>query len=247
MSTAPIGPVPKEPPFSWSYSKLKNFRICPKRHFHYDIAKDVKQEKDEKLQYGDDVHAALHKRISKNVPLPHAIMEFEPLVMEFLKGTPDPSITILTEQKFAIDAGLQPLLKLDGTCDYFSKRVWFRAIADAVKIKQLNPEQSVAVNWDWKTGKVKEDPLQILTAACCLFAFYPTLQVVRNEFIWLEYGQRSRCDLRRENMAQVWASVMPEVEQMKEAQKQSYFPPKPGFLCESYCEVKTCPHYGERP
>lgn len=238
MTTASIGPEPKEPPFSWSYSKLKNFRICPKRHFHYDVAKDVKQEKDEKLQYGDDVHAALHARIEKGKQLPNEIMQFEPLVLEFLKGVPDPNIKVLTEQKFAIDAGFKPTA-------YYARNVWFRAIADAVKIKTIAPGQQVAVNWDWKTGKVKEDPLQILTAACCLFQYYPDLQIVRNEFIWLEYGQRSRVDLRRENMPMVWASVMPEIEQMKAAQKAAYFPPKPGFLCKEYCAVKQCVHCGE--
>lgn|GEM_PF-1017442 len=238
METASLGPAPKEPPFAWSYSKLKNYRLCPKRHFHYDIAKDVHQEKDEGLQYGDDVHKALHLRLSKGTALPVALHHFEPIVQEFLKGTPDPSITILTEQKFAIAKDFTP-------CGFFrDNRVWFRAIADAVKLKTLPDGSMVGVNWDWKTGKVKEDPLQILTAACCLFAAYPTLKAVRNEFIWLEYAQRSRVDLTRERMAEVWASVMPEVEQMREATRNAYFPPKPGFLCKNYCGVTSCPHMG---
>ena len=43
----------KPKPFAWSYSRLKNFEVCPKRHFHVDIAKDFREEEGESLVWGN--------------------------------------------------------------------------------------------------------------------------------------------------------------------------------------------------
>ena len=42
--------------FSWSWSKLKNWRSCPKRHYHVDLAKDFKEPPSEALKWGDLFH-----------------------------------------------------------------------------------------------------------------------------------------------------------------------------------------------
>ena len=34
-------------PFSWSYSRLKNYEACPKKHYHLDIKKDLPPEESE--------------------------------------------------------------------------------------------------------------------------------------------------------------------------------------------------------
>ena len=38
--------------FSWSYTKLKNYETCPKRHFHYDVRKDIKEPEGEARREG---------------------------------------------------------------------------------------------------------------------------------------------------------------------------------------------------
>lgn len=215
-----------------SYSKLKNFKSCPKRHFHYDIAKDVKEEKSEQLAYGDDVHGAMHVRIAKNTPLPPMLQHFEPWVTKFMSGADQPGTQFLVEQKFAVKADFTP-------CGYFDKGVLWRSIADAIKIRG-----PIAVNWDWKTGKPKEEPMQIITAAACLMAHYPELKLVRNEFIWLEHGFTSRVDLKREDLPKVWANVMPAIQEYQEAHRTMTFPPIKNGLCKNYCSVVSCPHYG---
>ena len=200
-----------------SYSKIKNFRSCPKRHFHYDIAKDMQN------------------RIAKNIPLPAQFADYEPIVLRFLKGADKPGAQILVEQKFAIDSNFQP-------CKFFdNKVVMYRAIADAIKI--IGP---VALNNDWKTGKVKDDPLQILTAAACIFAFHPQVQIIRNEYVWLEANpiQITTVDLRREQLPQLWGDIMPEFETYREAIRTGTFPPKKNGLCRSYCNVMSCQFHG---
>lgn len=230
-------PIKATKKFAWSYSRLKNWRSCPKRHFHYDISKDVVEEKSEALAFGDEVHAALHKRLSKNTPLPAGIAHYETYVEKFLAGV-DNETKILVEQKLAVTADFKP-------CGYFDRAVWFRAIADAVKIKGR-----VALNWDWKTGKPpslknqKDDPVQILTAAACLMAQHPQLQAVKNEFIWLEYDLKTTCIIKREQLPELWAGLMPEVKAYQHDIETQTFLPKKNGLCREYCGVVSCPYHG---
>lgn len=213
---------------AWSYTKIKNFRACPSRHFHYDIAKTVRDEDDGKLKEGFEVHEALARRIEKAVPLPATLQDYEPIVQEFMRTPEGVTPHFLVEQKLAITEDYQP-------CTFFDKNTWFRAVADAVKI--TGP---VALNWDWKTGKPKDDPLQILTAAAAIMIHYPQVQAVRNELIWLEHGLRTRVDLKRSQMPELWASILPEVRTYEEAVRQQAFPPKQNGLCRNYCRVSTC-------
>ena len=51
-------------PFSWSYSRVKNYRSCPLKHYHVDIKKDYKEDESEILTWGNEVHGALAKRLA---------------------------------------------------------------------------------------------------------------------------------------------------------------------------------------
>lgn len=233
------GKTIKSPEVALSYTKLKSFKACPKRHFHYDVVKDVAQEADGKLEYGLDVHKAMAKRIEDGTPLPAQLADYEKWVQLFIKGQGQPGVRILVEQQYAIDREFKPV-------HWFKGRVWWRSIADAVKI--VGP---LAVNWDWKTGKPpsmrgqKDDPLQILTAAACIFHHYPEVQAIRNEFIWLEHDARTRAEnLTRKQLPELWASVMPMAEEYQEAHRTRTFPPKKNGLCRQYCGVTSCEYHG---
>src|SRR6185312_4384686 len=96
------GPVttyndPTKRPWAWSYSKLKNYETCPKRHFHYDISKDVKEPQSEELKDGFYVHEMLAKRVMNNEPLPERLQKYEPWAVKILTGEGK----ILVEQKLA--------------------------------------------------------------------------------------------------------------------------------------------------
>ena len=68
----------KPKPFAWSYSKLKNFEVCPKRHYNVDVIKAFKEEEGEALQWGNAVHKALADRCGPRAsPLPHTMKGYE--------------------------------------------------------------------------------------------------------------------------------------------------------------------------
>ena len=85
--------------FSWSYSRLKNFESCPKRHWHLDIKKDIKEEEGEALLWGNAVHKALADRVAHGSPLPKPMAEYEKWAERIMTGS---NHTVLVEQKLAI-------------------------------------------------------------------------------------------------------------------------------------------------
>lgn len=217
-------------PFAWSYSKLKNYESCPKRHFHVDILKDVKEEESSQLKWGNQIHKAAAKRVSLGTPLPAGMDTLEWWCQRVLTGEGN----ILVEQQLAIN-------KEFGSSEWFGKDTWYRSIADVLKI--MGP---VALALDWKTGKILDDPVQLALMAACIFAHFPDIHKIRTEFVWLKEGPgvSSREDFDRNAMATVWKGLWHRIQQLEHAYNTTTYPAKPGYLCRNYCPVKQCPHHG---
>jgi hypothetical protein len=216
-------------PFAWSYSRLKNFEACPLRHYEIDIAKNIKEEEEsENLTWGNAVHKALARRLSLGTPLPESMVAYE----KWCERIGDGSGRILVEQKLAISGDFGPT-------GYFDGNVWYRSIADVIKI--MGP---VALAVDWKTGKVLEDGVQLALMAACIFAHYPAVKKLRTEFIWLKEDCTTREDFNRDQMAVMWRNIWHRIEELEAAHKTQNYPAKPGRLCRKWCPVTTCKHHG---
>lgn len=219
----------KPKPFAWSYSKLKNYETCPKRHHHVDVLKDIKEEESEHISYGNAVHKALAEAISGTNPLPKPFEGLGPWVDRVTRTDG----IILVEQQLAITKDLN-------STEWFAKNAWYRGIADVIKI--VGP---VAVVIDWKTGKIQEDGVQLALMAQCVFAHHPSIEKIRTEFVWLKEDATTRADFTRADMVGVWAGLLPRVKTLEDAYSGGNFPPKPGYLCRRFCPVTSCPHHGE--
>jgi RecB family exonuclease len=220
----------KPKPFSWSYSKLKNYRTCPKRHYHVDVARDVKEEESEALSYGNTVHKVLAQYVEHGTILPPVLAPtLKPWGDKVRAGSHD---KLLVEQKLAIRADFSG-------CDWFAPDAWYRGIADVIKIKG-----PVALVIDYKTGKVLEDGIQLALMAACVFAHHPEVQKIRTEFFWIKEDASTRADFTRADLVAVWNTLLPEVKQLEEAHRTSTFPPTPSGLCRKWCPVSSCPHFG---
>lgn len=227
VKTVTTGGKPK--PFAWSYSKLKNYETCPKRYYNIDVAKIVKEEESEQLQYGNTLHKVIAEAISGKAPLPKHFSHLQGWVD---KVTGPGNARILVEQQLAITKDFGPT-------EWFGRDAWYRGIADVIKI--VGP---VAVVLDWKTGKILEDGVQLALMAQCVFAHHPDIQKIRTEFVWLKEDATTRADFSREDMVKVWAGVLPRVQTLENAHKAADFPPKPSFLCRKWCPVENCAHHG---
>lgn len=217
-------------PFTWSFSKLKNYETCPKRHYEVDLAKNFVEEDSGQLVWGNKVHTGMAARLGpKKVPLPADMSLFEPWAAKVEGGIG----VLYVEQKYAITKDFQK-------CDYFSPMVWYRGIGDVVRIADR-----VGLVLDWKTGKIKEDSVQLALTAQCLFSHYPELRKVRSVYAWLQEDAETSEVFDRADMAELWTGLLDRVWQLQNAYDTQAYPPKPGGLCKRYCPVISCPYHGK--
>jgi len=216
-------------PFAWSYSKLKNFETCPKRHYEIDVAKNIKEEDSDELKWGNTIHKSAAKHLGEGAPLIQGTEVLQPWCDRIKAG----GGTILVEQKLAITRDF-------GKCDWFDRNAWYRGIGDVIKIVG-----DVALVVDWKTGKILEDSVQLALMAQCVFAHHPEVTHVRSEFVWLKEDASSREDFSRDDMAGLWRLLWPRLELLEHAHNTTTYPAKPGRLCRKWCPVQSCPHWGK--
>lgn len=213
--------------WSWSYSKLKNFEVCPKRMYEVDILKSYVEPEDPNgpLAWGNRVHDALAKAIKgPDHTLPSEMHDYQVWVDRVLKGPG----TLYVEQKYAIDRQFQKT-------EYFAKNVWYRGIGDVVRI-----DRDIALVLDWKTGKILEDSVQLMLMSQCIFSHFPQVNHVRSEFVWLKDDCTSPELFSRQEVADQWVGLLDRVNGLEQASKDLNYPPKPGRLCRSYCPVASC-------
>lgn len=222
-------PTEVKKPFTWSYSRIKNFEVCPRKYYTVDVLKKFSEGSSEQLTWGNEVHDKAAARVKNGTPLPTSMAHIEPWIKRITSGS---HYEIFVEQKLAITKDFAPTT-------YFAKDVWFRAIIDVCKLSG-----DVALAVDWKTGKILEDGIQLALSAACVFIHYPQIQRVRSEFIWLKDDASSRVDFSREQMRDIWRDVLPRVASLEAATTSLTFPPKPGRLCKRFCPDIECPHHG---
>jgi hypothetical protein len=218
--------------FSWSYSKLKNYDTCPKRHYEIDLQKHYKEDDgpDTVLGWGNRVHKALADACSGKAPLPPTMQEYQKWVDQMKCGPGE----LLVEQKYAITKDFQPV-------EWFSPRAWYRGIGDAVRVSG-----SVALARDWKTGKLLHDSKQLMLLAQCIFAFHPAVRRIKTEFVWLKDDCTTPEVYDRDTIRNEWIGLLPRVEQLEDAAKTMSYPPKPSRLCFKHCPVMSCVFHGKR-
>lgn len=216
-------------PFAWSFSKLKNYETCPKRHYELDVLKNYKDDESEQIKWGNTVHAALAVACEKKTQLPLEMSDFQTFVDEIVGS----NAQIKVEQKFAITKDLQPT-------QWFGKNVWYRGIADVVLL-----DGPAGIALDWKTGKITEDHSQLMLMAQCMFSHYPELQHVRTAYIWLKEDAKTVDNYTRDGIANDWVGLLPRVQALELAHQTMTFPPKPSYLCRRYCPVQSCIFHGK--
>lgn len=214
--------------FAWSYSRLKSFETCPKRHLHYDILKDIKEPETGQMAEGNAVHKALELRIKTKQKLPLGMGQYEEIAskLETLPGE------IYTEQKLALTEEFKPVA-------FFGKGVWFRTVVDF-----CNVEGERAAVIDYKTGKPAEDRTQLQLLSATVFHHQPDVQRISARLLFLNHDHAERALFMRNDLSGIWSSMLPRVKRLRKAMEDQEYPPKPSGLCRRYCAVVSCPYHG---
>lgn len=216
------------PGFAWSYSQLKNFETCPKRYYHLNVLKDIKEPETQQLRDGNDLHKAFEQRIKKGEELPLDLMIHENMLAGIIAA---PGKTY-AEQKLAMTSSFSPTT-------WFGKDVWLRTILDCTKING-----DTAVTFDWKTGKPAQDMTQMQLAAATLFCQSPKLMRVKVALVFVNHNKTEPGEFKREDLPEIWGEILPRVKQVEKSRATQEYPPKPSGLCKRYCPVVSCPYHG---
>jgi len=219
-------------PFAWSYSRLKNWRTCGRKHAMVDLLKRYSDDASPALHEGKVVHDAIAAYVRDGTPLPGTMRDYREQV-DRVVGQPLPGVRQLVEAEMAIRRDWVP-------CGFFEQGVWLRVKVDFAKIGR---QTAIAV--DWKTGKVDEDLQQLAITAQCIFSAYPAVRKVRCRYVWLSLNGTTTQDFEREDMAKLWATLLPEIGIYEQAYRDGNFPPSPSGLCVRHCPVTSCEYHGK--
>jgi len=230
------GSAPKKP-FSWSFSRLKNFEVCPKRYYETDVLKKYNDgEGNDQLQWGDRVHKVMAARCADNVALPPEMpAHYELWAQRVLSGGGD----IFVEQELAIDQNFGPAPWF-GERDGSGPQPWFRS-----KVDFLKKQGQIALLVDWKTGKILDESFQLALSCACAFAKWPDLDAIRAAYVWLKEDAESSDTILRSDMPNLWRTLWPRISKLASAHQSMDFPPTPSGMCRSWCKVTSCPNHGK--
>jgi hypothetical protein len=220
---------PPKKAFAFSYSRMKNFEACPRRHHEVDLKKSFREAESQQLTWGNAVHKGLELRIAKGEKLPIGMEMYEGLCQKIVSSPGK----ILVEQQLAINKDFGPTA-------WFAPDAWFRAKIDVAVV--MGP---VAMIGDWKTGKIIEDSVQLKLSAATFFAHTSEVKKIRSKFYWLGDGVETPADIGRDELPAFWASIWPRVEALKQAYDTGVYPPIPGRYCRNWCPVKSCEYWGK--
>lgn len=222
--------------FSFTYSKIKNFEQCGFQHQKVDIERRPGLEPSgDAIDYGNRVHAALKSALKDGTALVPAMRHLQ-FWVDWAKEHPG---THYIEEKWAISRDYQE-------SEFFSNFAWMRLIVDFAAV--FGP-----VGWlvDWKTGNRLEEPLQLWLGAAVMFAKFPDLKVVKSMFVWLKEDDGTNQEncvsvetIKREQIGEIWESLMPRISAYETAIATNRFVPSPGRHCR-YCRVQECEFFGK--
>lgn len=217
----------------WSFSKAKAFETCPKQFYHEKILKEYPVEETEAMRYGTEFHKACENYIGEGKPLPKKF--------DFIKDTLDALNkkrgVKLCEKKLGLTADLEP-------CDFFSKRVWFRGIADLLIVDTLAETAWVI---DYKTGRSAQyaDKGQLELMAMSVFKHYPDIKKVRAGLLFVVANKLVKHQYEIDSEPLLWEKWLGIYGKMEKAFKANVWNPRPSGLCKRHCPVVECPHNGK--
>ena len=209
-------------PVPWTYTNLSDFDNCPHKYYRKHVKKDLpKEPPSEAMTWGISVHEAMEKRLRDRTPLPETMLKFEPLaaVVERLPG-------IKTyETKVAIN------VNWTGT-RFFGDDVFGRGKIDVLVV----PENGNGLILDWKTGKKREDPFELMCFALMASKQW-NVQNWKGAYVWLQDMKLGQMyDL---NPDEAMRTIEKRTQAIEENAMRDHWPKHDNPLC-GWCPVHDC-------
>jgi len=208
-------------PFVFSFTVINTFLICAHQMYRRYVKKDVVFKGTPESEWGNQVHSAFEYRLGGK-PLPTNMVQWEPLV------APLDGLGARAEVKLGITAQGKPT-------GFFDENVWLRGKADVIAISG-----TACFLPDWKTGKPREEPLELAVNAMLVHAHNPYLRTFTGSYVWLKENRMGvPHDVSDTNST--WAKVNNIVEDIKDCMQSGDWHKRKSPLC-GWCDVFDCEH-----
>ncbi len=233
-ATKPFTP----PPFTWSPSKLASFEICPAKFAAESFYKTVPYQETIHTIWGNKVHkeAELYMKGGDSVD-PEALKPVEKFCKLF-KAMPGEKFV---EFRMGLTSDWKPMI-IPATNKPWE---WGESCGRmTLDLGILTGEKFIGV--DWKSGKIKDDILQMQIYALVLGLLHPTIQHLDMKYIWTKPGEVTGFKTDRKGLLPVFKDVKERVARLREACETETFIQRRNGLCGNWCGNTACPHSGKR-
>lgn len=208
-----------------SHTFLNDWDNCPHKAARKHIIKDLPPfQPTEASAWGDRVHKAFELRLNERQPFPEGMEQMEPIAAPLS------------------NAGARGELMLGMTetgepCGFFDKDVvWLRGKIDATKTNGA----TVAVIFDWKTGKKREEVAELKVHSVLLRAHYPSIQLVVGHYVWIQDMAVGKAhQITAKAMDDKLADIRSTMNAVKNSIATGFFPKRQNPLC-GWCDVLDC-------
>lgn len=215
-----------------SPSSLKTFDTCPYQFRGKYLAKEVKWVQNEHAARGDRFHKDAEGYIEKKKPMTDEFRHLSP-VLDIIRGWQGPK---LVEATYSVKDDLTT------SCEWKE-----RTVGSKIDLTNLASQEYVRLI-DYKTGKIRPDPLQLDINVLCLFAALPNVQRIRGAYLYTTEGDiGSKRDYTREtDLPRIKHDIGNRIIKLKRAFAEDKFPKIKNGLCKNYCDVRSCEFNGRR-
>jgi hypothetical protein len=209
-------------PPSWSHSSLADYENCEHKYFRRHVVRDVLKIDTPDLIRGRATHAAIESRLTDQEPLPERYGRLEAFLF--------PIDAFQGEKHIEWKLGIRE----DGSpCDFAAEDVWGRGVLDVALVKD-----QIALLFDWKTGKTREDASELATHAVLLHAHRPQVTRITGHYVWL---QESRVGINHDlsDVVVRLAAIRGRYEKIKLNMRNETWHKRQNPLCK-WCNVIDC-------
>lgn len=208
-----------------NYSIINCYQNCPWQAFNRYVAKTTKYVEGKAQAYGNLVHNAFEKRLASGTKLPAELEKYEPTMKAILPSKPQ------TEVRLG--------MREDGSpCGYYDADRWINCRIDVwIQV----PGYGLII--DWKTGKRREDNLELRINALLAYARTPELRSIRGRYFWTGEGPAGILGEEHDlsDVQRTFAELDSIASHINETQKMNHWPKREGPLCR-WCDVFSCEH-----
>lgn len=251
LLTAPIDPslILKEdsmaftpPRFTWSWSQYSSFLQCPAKWLAEKYFKIVPYVESEAMKVGNLIHETAEHYVKSKIGqsyqqnkihsqyLPQVQKYCDVLVAAHAQGA---EVHVEKEMCFT------DKFKFCGWWD--NDIVWYRGKADVLIVK----DNKLTV-WDYKSGAVKPDFMQLKMMCAFSALHFPQAELFDGKLIFTKHGEVKGLDapMTRSELRPVLQEIIANVRRMEETWSFGDGPAIKSGLCRQYCGNYKCPHSG---